>query len=115
MLLRLALFIVLGVFVARAFWRLVDGIAAGVRGGPAQGEGPVPSRGVHMVRDPVCGTYVIPDRAVTLSDGSSRVFFCSANCRDKYRARPSAPSTDSGSPRATSPPARGEPVEGRTA
>ena len=53
--------------------------------------------------------------AVTLSDGSGRVFFCSANCRDKYRARPSAPSTDSGSPRATSSSARGEPVQGRTA
>jgi len=40
-----------------------------------------------MVRDPVCGTYVIPDRAVALSDGSGQVFFCSTNCRDKYRAR----------------------------
>jgi YHS domain-containing protein len=40
-----------------------------------------------MVRDPVCGTYVIPDRAVPLLDGSQRVYFCSATCRDKYRAR----------------------------
>ena len=86
MLLRLVLFIVLGVFIARAFWRLVDGIAAGVRGGPAPGKGPVPSRGVQMVRDPVCGTFVLPDHALTLTDRGARVFFCSDACRDKYRA-----------------------------
>ena len=88
MLLRLALFIVLAVFVARAFWRLVDGIAAGVRGGPARGKGQVPTRGVHMVRDPVCGTFILPDHALMLSDGRARVFFCSDACRDKYRTRP---------------------------
>ena len=85
MLLRLALFIVLGIFVARAFWRLIDGIAAGVRGTP-RGTGGVPTRGVQMVRDPVCGTFVLPDHALMLSDGRARVFFCSTACRDKYRA-----------------------------
>ena len=39
MLMRLALFIVLGILIARAFWRLVDGIAAGVRGAPPRGKG----------------------------------------------------------------------------
>jgi YHS domain-containing protein len=53
-----------------------------------------------MARDPVCGTYVIPGRAIALSDGTGRVFFCSTDCRDKYRARPRG---------------RREPVEGRTA
>jgi YHS domain-containing protein len=42
-----------------------------------------------MVRDPVCGTFVLPERAVTLMDGRSRLFFCSEACRDKYRSRPS--------------------------
>ena len=54
MLTRLVLFIVLAVFVARAFWRMVDGIVEGLRG--PLGNGQVPSRGVAMVRDPVCGT-----------------------------------------------------------
>ena len=40
-----------------------------------------------MARDPVCGTFVLPDRAVTLVDGRARLFFCSEACRDKYRAR----------------------------
>ena len=87
MLLRLALFIVLGIFVARAFWRLIDGITAGVRGQQPRGKRQVPSRGVAMVRDPVCGTFVLPDHARTLTDGRTRVFFCSDACRDQYQAR----------------------------
>ena len=81
---RLVLFIALAVFVARAFWRFVDGIVAGVRGGA---EGGVPRRGVQMVRDPVCGTFVLPDHAVSIADGRGRVYFCSSRCRDAYRAR----------------------------
>jgi YHS domain-containing protein len=40
-----------------------------------------------MVRDPVCGTFVLPASAVTLADGRARIYFCSETCRDKYRAR----------------------------
>ena len=85
MLARLILFIILAIFVARAFWRLVDGIVDGARGGPRR-KGQVPSRGVAMVRDPVCGTFVLPDHSLMISDGRARVFFCSNDCRDKYRA-----------------------------
>jgi hypothetical protein len=95
MMLRLALFIVLAIIVARAFWRLVDGIVAGVSDRPKGGRDRVPTRGVQMVRDPVCGTFVLPDHALTIVDGRSRVFFCSGACRDKYR-----PSTGSRSPEA---------------
>jgi hypothetical protein len=84
--LRLVLELVLMLVVARAFWRvlgrIVDGVA-GRRGGGSQ----VPDRGVPMVRDPVCGTFVLPDRAIALADGGRRVFFCSTGCRDAYRAR----------------------------
>ena len=84
MLVRLVLFIVLGVFVARAFWRLFDGIVDGARG---RSGGGAPSRGVAMVRDPVCGTFVLPDNAKMISDGRARVFFCSDACRDQYLSR----------------------------
>jgi YHS domain-containing protein len=47
----------------------------------------VPTRGVEMVRDPVCGTFVVPDRAVSALVGHERLYFCSATCRDKYRTR----------------------------
>ena len=85
--LRPLLFLILAIIVARAFWRLVDGIVAGVFGRPHAGSGQVPQQGVQMVRDPVCGTFLLPDRAVMLSDGRARVFFCSDACRDKYRGR----------------------------
>ena len=72
-------------FVARALWRLLDGIVDGASGGQSRGR--APARGVSMVRDPVCGTFVLPASAVTLVDGRARLYFCSDACRDKYRAR----------------------------
>jgi hypothetical protein len=82
---RLVLFVILSIFVARAFWRMVDGVIEGL-------SGPSPTsnlrgRGLQMARDPVCGTFVVPDRAVAISDGRRQVFFCSVVCRDKYRAQ----------------------------
>ena len=97
------LLLILAMVVARAVWGVIDGVREGLTGASTRRQGNVPARGVQMVRDPVCGTYIIPERAVTLVDGSGRVFFCSATCRDKYRARPS---TGSG---------RTESAEGRTA
>jgi len=83
--LRLTLFVILSIFVARAFWRLVDGVVEGLSGQPAGASREI--RGVQMARDPVCGTYVVPDRAVAVSEGRKQVFFCSTICRDKYRTQ----------------------------
>ena len=83
MLLRLALFILLAFFVARAFWRLLDGIVEGASGGSRGRQ--VPQRGLQMARDPVCGTFVVAERALSLTDGSTTVYFCSDACRDKYK------------------------------
>jgi uncharacterized protein len=86
--LRLVLVLILFVFLARAFWRLVDGVIEGVTGQrrtPAR-----PDRtgiGIQMVRDPVCGTFLLPERALTMTAGRRQLFFCSTACRDKYRAR----------------------------
>jgi len=80
---RLLLLLVLVVIVGRAFWRLFDGIVDGARGGPSSSR--VPERSVAMVRDPVCGTFVVPARALSLGDGSARTYFCSSRCRDAFR------------------------------
>ena len=48
--LRFVLILILIVFVARAFWRLVDGMLEGLTG--SRRRTPVPQRGVQMVRDP---------------------------------------------------------------
>jgi uncharacterized protein len=83
------LLLILAVVVARAGWRIIDGVMEGLSGRSARGPDGrhVPAHGIQMVRDPVCGTYVIPARAITLADGSRRVYFCSTNCRDRYRAK----------------------------
>ena len=83
--LRLILFTLLVIFVARAFWRLFDGIVDGASGGRSRSR--PPEHGVSMVRDPVCGTFVLPASAVTLVDGRARLYFCSDACRDKYLTR----------------------------
>jgi YHS domain-containing protein len=63
-----------------------------------------------MARDPVCGTFVVRERALWLGDGKARVFFCSDACRDAYRRGDA--SNASGSPGAAS---SRESAKGRTA
>jgi YHS domain-containing protein len=82
--LRAALVLILMIVIARAFWRMVDGLIAGLAGKPLGTT--TPQASVKMERDPVCGTYVVADRAVAISEGSRRVYFCSTACRDKYKA-----------------------------
>jgi len=82
---RLVFFAILLILVIRALARLGRGVVEGMNG-PSPGRG-APQLGVHMVRDPVCGTFVVPERSVTLSVGRDHLHFCSVNCRDKYRAK----------------------------
>jgi YHS domain-containing protein len=37
-----------------------------------------------MVRDPVCGTFVLPSRSVSARDRSGVHHFCSDRCRQAY-------------------------------
>jgi YHS domain-containing protein len=83
---RVLLFLILAVFVGRALWRLLEGVVEGASGVVRPGP---PARGVAMVRDPVCGTYVIPSRALKVGDGDRARYFCSEGCRARYRARAS--------------------------
>jgi YHS domain-containing protein len=83
MLLRVVLELLLILFLARAVWRVIGGVIEGV----AYPERAKPQRSTLMARDPVCGTFVLPERAVVLTEGRGRVFFCSTKCRDAYRVR----------------------------
>lgn len=47
---------------------------------------PTVSPGGELKKDPVCGTYVAADTAVTKRVNGETVHFCSPACRDKYRA-----------------------------
>ena len=68
-----------------AFMDGLNGPHARHRGAPRASSGQ--SQAVQMARDPVCGTFVVPERAVSIADGHSRVYFCSEKCRAAYRAR----------------------------
>lgn len=85
---RFILLSLLLTLLLRAVLRLWAGVMEGVRGASPRGRSHPPQRGVQMVRDPICGTFVVPDRAVPLLLGGERHYFCSADCRDKYRAQP---------------------------
>jgi uncharacterized protein len=78
---------VLVILIARAFWRLFDGIleAAGGTGGA----GTRTPSAVKLVRDPVCGTWVPKDAAVTLVAHGQTHAFCSEACRDTFTRKAS--------------------------
>jgi YHS domain-containing protein len=40
-----------------------------------------------MVKDPVCGTYVVPSKALTASRGTETAWFCSAECQQAWQRR----------------------------
>lgn len=72
------------IFIARAVWRFLAGLFEGMNPTPRQAPRGTPP--VALVRDPVCGTYVVPSRAIALGRGDSVQYFCSERCRDQYRA-----------------------------
>ncbi len=90
--LEVALDVLFTLVAIRAIWKLLQGVMVGMTSQPnaqrpsAPRSGP-PVQGVQMARDPVCGTYVVPGRAISVRDGREVVYFCSDACRDKYRAK----------------------------
>jgi len=38
----------------------------------------------RLVRDPVCGTHVAEELAISVRTGNEVIHFCSAECRDRY-------------------------------
>jgi YHS domain-containing protein len=85
--LRLLLYVVLAMFLIRAVWRLLEGIVEGASGGRRSVRGGATPQASRMVRDPVCGTFVVQSRALTAARGAETVFFCSEECRRKWQGR----------------------------
>jgi YHS domain-containing protein len=78
---RFLLIAILLLLVARAFWRLMDGVIEAA-GGTSRSRARSPA--VKLVRDPVCGTFVAPGSALSLTSGGSTHYFCSEQCRQKF-------------------------------
>ena len=87
---RFILLLALFVVIAKMFWRFVDAV---VRGASA----PTPQQGarrasgtpaaVKMQQCPVCGTYVVPGKSISLVSGGSPIYFDSEKCRAEYQSR----------------------------
>lgn len=81
--LRIILIAILLLIIARAFWRLMDGILEAASGKPSRRVEP----GVKLERDPVCGTHVAPGSSRSLTSGGTTHYFCSDECRAEFIKR----------------------------
>jgi len=83
--LRLILFLI----IVRIIWRFLAGVIDGLTPPGAQGPGAASQKkkSVPLVRDPVCGKYVVRERALALNAGKETQYFCSEHCRDEYAQR----------------------------
>lgn len=72
--------LLLAVLVVRAIWSFASSLFAG-----ASGRSRVRSpRSMPLVRDPVCGAYVEPSRALAARTGGKIHYFCSEDCRRAF-------------------------------
>jgi YHS domain-containing protein len=83
--LRFILALILFIVVVRAMSRFLHGVIEGAQQTPTRR--PV-DRGVALARDPICGTYVVPGRALATRDGNLVRYFCSKRCLDEFERLP---------------------------
>ena len=91
------LVVVLIITVLRSVIGVVMKILGGVFGAPqnqpgssaSPGQGPrrpnIPAGG-ELKKDPVCGTFIAAATSLHKSVGGEMYYFCSADCRDKFKA-----------------------------
>jgi YHS domain-containing protein len=87
MLVRFLIWALLLLVVWRALRSLFAGIAQGASSPPRSPSPGPPAKGELMVRDPVCGTFVLPSRSVSIRDRNGTHHFCSDRCRQAYQQR----------------------------
>jgi YHS domain-containing protein len=81
-LVRLILLLILALMAVRSLLRFLAGIAAGVA--PERTQRPPQQVMGHMVKDPVCGTYVVEGRALTAARNGQTAWFCSPECQHAW-------------------------------
>lgn len=90
LMLRGLLLLLLFWLIARAFWRLMEGVVRGATSpGPQAGQ-PGSSRtpsAVKMSQCPICGTYVVPGKAISLTRGGEVFYFCGDPHRAEFQHR----------------------------
>lgn len=90
-LLRVFLLFVLVLVALRAVGRFLGGLSqgagSGASGASRGGARPPQDAPVKMAQDPVCGTFVVPGKALSATTGGATVWFCSERCRDEFARR----------------------------
>jgi YHS domain-containing protein len=87
---RALLLFLLFSFLLRAALRFLNGIVQGATGaGTSRGQAsrPAPPQAVKMAQCPVCGTYVVPGKALSSVHGGRTVYFDSDECRRTFGQR----------------------------
>ena len=86
---RFILLFILILAAARFFWRLIEAVMRGATGAPHAGgrQGGGPPASVKMQPCPICGTYVVPGKAISVVSGGAPIYFCSDKCRAEYQSR----------------------------
>jgi YHS domain-containing protein len=84
---RLLLGLILVLFIIRAVLMLARGIMQGASGQTAGPGQPAGRASVQLMRDPVCGVYVSPSKAITEQSGVVIAYFCSERCRQAWKHR----------------------------
>lgn len=84
---RVILLLVLFTVFARLFWRFVEGVVRGATMPPAGARRSNAPSPVKMQPCPVCGTYVVPGKAISGTSSGAPVHFCSEKCRSEYAVR----------------------------
>lgn len=77
---RLILWAILLVLILRSLSRLLHGVIEGA----GYTRKNAPQRSVGLVRDPVCGVFVVPGHALSVGTGDTTRYFCSEDCRRKW-------------------------------
>ena len=80
---RLILWLILLVIIARIVWRFFYAVFEGA-GLLRQ---PEDRAAVKLVRDPVCGVFVVPSKALTAGSGAAVKYFCSEKCRQQWSGK----------------------------
>lgn len=85
MTLRVILLFVMALLALRAVGRFMGGLTDAARGEAPRSRNVEPP--VKMAKDPVCGTFVVPGKALSATSNGATVWFCSEQCRNTFTRR----------------------------
>jgi YHS domain-containing protein len=87
---RFLVFLLLAIALYKLLANLIRNTRTGRRNEPADG------KIAELVRDPQCGTYLLPEQGLSARVAGHVYYFCSEACRDRFIAEHSARSDKAG-------------------